>query len=327
MLRHRVVIFCHISNAIARVLLKGALGALQGRPDAEVVAICPFGEHSIASQLWEWARTGALRTAQRLLDPELPAHRMDFGPIPIGIIARKIGAEIIPVARDEGALRRLVPRLARVGPTTAINLYTPRKFPPSLLALFRSAINYHNGALPRFRGLRATHWSVYLREHTSGWSVHHMTGELDAGNVLASGAIPITDGCGIAGLEREKAEQALAERGAWLERWLGGDPGVPQSGEARLFTRADYAAVTRVASPGQLSAAEWRWRVRCFSRVWAFAGGEWIPVTRLLPVQELHRGEIGWRCADGTCLRVARADFLPPALYRATSERIHELDK
>jgi len=243
---------------------------------------------------------------------------MDPGPIPIGVIARKIRAEIIPVARDEGAFDDLTRRLARLRPTAAINLYTPRRFPPPLLALFRSAINYHNGALPRFRGLRATHWSVYLRERTSGWAVHHMTREVDAGNVLASGAVPITDGCSIAGLERAKVEQALAEMHVWLERWFGGDPGAPQSGESRLFTRADYAAVTRIASPGQLSAADWRWRVRCFSRVWAFVDGEWIPVTRLVPVQELRRGEIGWRCADGTCLRVIRANFLPMIFHRKT---------
>lgn len=313
---HRIVVFCDVKNPAARALFRGVLGALAVRSDAGVVAICPFGNSSLAAQIRGWLGVGLVRALQRMMDPALPLHRWGPAPVALGGVARRMGAEIVRSAWTPSGLEGLSRRLMGLGANAAISLYTPRKFPPGLLGMFRSAINYHNGQLPRYRGIRATHWSVYMRERTSGWAVHHMTDRLDEGNILASGRVPIGEGCGIGELDRAKAEGALAALPVWLERWLGGDPGIPQVGEGRLFTRADYRAITRVEFPERLYSGEWLWRIRCFSRVWADVGGAALPVTRLVPVDPLNRGMIGWRCADGVCLRVTRANFLPVAWYK-----------
>lgn len=313
---HRIAIFCDIGSPMARTLLRGLVSAVRARSDARIVALCPYRARGSWAEWGAWAGTGLLRVAQRAIDPALPRHR--WGPAPIDLVglARRTGSEIVTPDWTAPGIEAMARRLSSLEATVAMSFYMPRKLHQNLLGVFRSAINYHNGEVPRYRGIRTTHWSVYLREPTSGWTVHHMADELDAGNVLVAGAVPIGERAGMAEIEHAKAAQAVAQLPRLLDRWLGGDPGEPQRGEARLFTRADYRAITHVEDPGRLTSGEWLWRIRCFARVWARVGGVAWPVTRLVPTERIEGGTVGWRCADGVCLRVTRAEFLPVGVYR-----------
>lgn len=301
---------------MARTLVRGLVAAVGARPDARIAALCPYRARGAWAEWRRWVGTGLLRRTQRAIDPALPRHRWGPPPIDLGRLARRTGAQLICPEWTASGIGALAHQLRAVGPSAAISFYFPQKLPPDLLGVFRSAINYHNGEVPRYRGIRATHWAVYRREATTGWTVHHMTDAIDAGNVLASGAVPIGERSGINELEHAKAAQAVAAMPDWLERWLGGDPGAPQRGERRTFTRADYAAITHVEMPEGLTSEEWLWRIRCFARVRARVGGVTWPVTRLARAERLDGGTIGWRCADGICLRVTRAEFLPVGVYR-----------
>ncbi|MCC6354619.1 MAG: hypothetical protein IT577_12080 [Verrucomicrobiae bacterium] len=313
---HRIAVFCDVGSPMARTLLRGLVSALGARSDARIVALCPYRARGSWAEWGDWVGTGLLRAAQRAIDPALPWYR--WGPAPIGLarFARRTGCEIVTPDWTAPGIDAMARRLSSLGATAAMSFYMPRKLPQSLLCVFRSAINYHNGEVPRYRGMRTTHWAAYLREPTSGWTVHHMTDALDAGNVLAAGAVPIGERSGMAEIEHAKAAQAVGQLPQLLDRWLGGDPGEPQRGEARLFTRADYEAITHVENPGRLTSGEWLWRIRCFARVWARVGGVAWPVTRLVPTERIDGGTVGWRCADGVCLRVTRAEFLPVGVYR-----------
>jgi len=48
-----------------------------------------------------------------------------------------------------------------------------------------AALNVHPGILPQYRGLWPEFWKLYNREKYSGVSIHHMSEEVDAGDVIA----------------------------------------------------------------------------------------------------------------------------------------------
>jgi polyketide synthase PksN len=55
----------------------------------------------------------------------------------------------------------------------------------------RAAINYHDGPLPRYAGLRATSWALINGETEHGIAWHCMTDGIDEGDVLKLSRVPI----------------------------------------------------------------------------------------------------------------------------------------
>lgn len=67
-----------------------------------------------------------------------------------------------------------------------------RKFPPALLAVPKlAAINVHASLLPKYRGALPEFWVLRNGEVETGVSIHLMTAEFDAGNVLAQESLPV----------------------------------------------------------------------------------------------------------------------------------------
>lgn len=54
-------------------------------------------------------------------------------------------------------------------------------------------INIHPALLPKFRGLHTHQRALDAQENTHGSTVHLVTAELDAGQIIAQAAFPITD--------------------------------------------------------------------------------------------------------------------------------------
>ena len=55
------------------------------------------------------------------------------------------------------------------------------------------SINYHNGPLPRYRGVNATQWAIINGEKEHGVTWHLMEDEVDVGSILAQEFFSITD--------------------------------------------------------------------------------------------------------------------------------------
>ncbi|MBI2320612.1 MAG: hypothetical protein HYU88_00550, partial [Chloroflexi bacterium] len=79
----------------------------------------------------------------------------------------------------------------------------PRRLPPAVLALPRlGALNVHPSLLPAGRGPAPLFWAFRLGERRTGVTVHLMTDELDAGDILLQEALEVPEG--IAGLDLEE---------------------------------------------------------------------------------------------------------------------------
>ncbi|HJX30679.1 MAG TPA: formyltransferase family protein [Thermodesulfobacteriota bacterium] len=201
----------------------------------------------------------------------------------------------------------------------ALSFYCLQKFSPNLREVFSHAINYHNGLLPGYRGLKATAWSVYQGDKETGFMFHRMSKELDEGPILVQGAVPVSPDSSTVDLDLEKVIAAATNYIPHVLRMVvDGYPGEPQSGKGRCFSRADYVAVTRIPDPSSLSIAELTRRLRAFGGLRIRIANRWHKATKIreIPERFCEKGRCCFRTSDGVMVEPLRFRHLPYALVR-----------
>lgn len=105
-------------------------------------------------------------------------------------VARGHGVPVLaPASPNEPAV---VARLAALGPDILLSVWYRRLLGPALLALPRvAALNLHGSLLPAYRGRAPLNWVLVNGEQETGVTLHHMTVEADAGDIVAQTPIPI----------------------------------------------------------------------------------------------------------------------------------------
>ncbi len=74
----------------------------------------------------------------------------------------------------------------------------------------KTAINFHDGPLPRYSGLNATNWALLNQETTHGITWHTMMGTVDSGDILKQQLIEIAPGETAFTLNTKTYEAAIA---------------------------------------------------------------------------------------------------------------------
>lgn len=149
-------------------------------------------------------------------------------------------------ARDKHAIE---PLLRAYAPDLMLCAGFPWKIPQAALDVPRlGSVNQHPALLPRHRGPIPFAWTVREDDPVWGMTWHYMDAELDTGNLLAQGSIPVEDDDVLID-EFAPRIQALA-MGLLphaLERVMAGDPGDPQPEEeaswAGHFEDDDYVRI------------------------------------------------------------------------------------
>ena len=230
--------------------------------------------------------------------------------------ARRHGVPVVSPPRGDLNDPGFVDRVAEdLRPDLALSFYCLSVLRRPFLDALGQAVNFHDGLLPRYRGLNATAFALYEGEPTSGFAFHRMDETLDTGRILLEGAVPVAPEDGLADVSRRKAAAAVAALPAVLDRLAAGDPGRPQSGGSRYLAAADGMAMRSVPDPGALTADEVERRVRAFCPVQVTVDGRVLPVTRVRRTPS--GGRYAFRSADGVLLRPDRLMGLPPRTHQA----------
>ena len=140
-------------------------------------------------------RLGAPRAgARRRRDPRSAARRQYEPPLPSTSSSRRYSAPAgldLLFARDKHSIE---PLLRAYEPDLAICSGFPWKIPQAALDVPRlGSINLHPALLPRHRGPIPLAWALRDGDPVWGMTWHRMDAELDTGNVLAQGSVPIED--------------------------------------------------------------------------------------------------------------------------------------
>jgi methionyl-tRNA formyltransferase len=90
--------------------------------------------------------------------------------------------------------RRWAAMLAPLRPDLVVSVAFPLRIPADVIALPRlGAINGHDALLPKYRGPNPQGWVFRNGDAETGYTIHRMTPEFDAGPVLAQVRVTVTE--------------------------------------------------------------------------------------------------------------------------------------
>jgi hypothetical protein len=311
----RIVFFGDSNSAISSLLLERVIELSLQKDDLELVAVCdaarrfPRAEISrtikqISSfYLRRWFGSFPERSNEMLLLPRLRS------------LCRRYGIPLLnPPDQDinHPEFIRQLQELFR--PHLGLSSYCPQVFGSDLLSIFRSSVNYHNSLLPKYRGLRATAWSLYYRDSESGFTFHYMTEKIDDGRILLQRALPITPGISYRELEINKALLARSCLDKVLGMVILGKRGQAPTGSGTYFSQRDWKELTTIEEPGQIPASELLHRMACFEILNLKIGSVYYPVTGLVDTDTT--GGLSFLTQDGLRLKPKRFHYLPYSLFK-----------
>jgi methionyl-tRNA formyltransferase len=308
----RLVLFAnhHLTTSIR--LAEATLHAVESAAGIEVVAIVDGardrpGRARLPRQL-------ALRAGRRLSDP---LRRAPFTEVPLFLtlpaLARRHHLPLLAPREKTVNDAEFVEQLAaELQPDAALVLMVDQVFRRPLLAACREAVNYHNAALPAYRGMGAREWEIYRGGGSAGFTFHRMIEGLDAGPILVQGSLEVPDTASCDEVERAKTARAAAEIGGVLEAIVRREPGVEQRGEEGMFTAKETEAMREVGDGSDLTKDELERRLRAFEVLKLTIGGQRLAVTALRPA---GHGPT-FVTADGERLEASRVMRLTPTLFR-----------
>lgn len=108
----------------------------------------------------------------------------------VAACADRYAIETVTPGRDE--LSACARRLQDMHPDFIFSFYYRYLLPPAVLeTAARGALNMHGSLLPHYRGRAPVNWAVLAGERETGASLHYMTAQPDAGDLVGQESVPI----------------------------------------------------------------------------------------------------------------------------------------
>jgi len=314
----RLLLFGDSPSFTSKLLIEAAVRAARQRGDVQVVGICDASRRPPPGGLHALKRGGAA-IAKRVFDREQPIvlHRPMFQSLQA--IADRLGVPlIVPPGRDINAEGFVTFVRETLQADYALSLICLQIFRPALLNTFRRVVNYHNGLLPAYKGVRTTSWSVYHGETHTGFTYHLMTEKVDAGPILIQESLPVPAGRRVAQLEWDKTVRVAARMDEVVGALLSDDPGRAQVGASTYFRRSARERLLTVQDPSTLSWDELQRRLRAFEMLTITIGGHPYDVTELRRIdgERPVRPGLAFGTSDGVQVEPTRFRHMPFSLYR-----------
>jgi methionyl-tRNA formyltransferase len=135
----------------------------------------------------------------------------------------------IPVLKPERLDARAREAVSALNPDLLVSFAYGRIFGPRFLEIFpQGGLNIHPSLLPRYRGPAPIQAAILNRDRETGITIQRLALEMDAGDILAREAFPLT----LRETAASLSETAALKGAALLEKLLSGElpPGRPQEG-------------------------------------------------------------------------------------------------
>lgn len=310
----RILVFSDLPRSIVFDLLERSLQIAVARTDIRILGLCTAQPEHFAPG-HRRLRKRLRKSLARLLNDRLrkrhsksyPRLHSEYG-LPL----------IVPPDRNPNHPQFIRFLQDELRPDVALCYYSLCVFKQPLLTCFSQAINYHDGLLPRYRGLMATAWSIYRGERESGFTFHRMNEALDDGNILIQDRVEVPIGARLASILAAKQAMAARYLSELIDMMVDEHPGHPQDGLATYFSGADTLNVTRIAAPQALDSSEFERRLAAFGTLLLPHSGCWYPVTAWT-VSPRRLKAFSLPTKDRLWIVPTRIDGLPPWLYRLTT--------
>jgi methionyl-tRNA formyltransferase len=313
----RLILFGDDNLPASRLLIQYVCKVALTVPGIRLVAICNTGDspHSVllGPEIKRWLGRLMIRTFNHEIRRE-PFLRIPY----LRKIACRYGIPYLEAPggdiHDAGFLHLLGEAKATLG----LACFNLKIFKPELLKLFHGVVNYHNGLLPFYKGLRATAWSVYQGEERSGFAFHWMNEGIDTGPILLQDAIDIVPGSTIFQLEVEKIRRAAERIPELLDMMHSRHPGIIQKETGNYYSRRDWTRIISIDDTAEFTSAELFRRLRAFGVLRISIQGRIYEVTRMKTNGSKSTGKsrLTFITKDGISLTPTRFKNLPLWLYK-----------
>jgi methionyl-tRNA formyltransferase len=315
----RLIIFTDFTSPFVPLLLtKTTLHAVNQRRDVEIAGICVNNPQKYHQLVFRYFQTVIKRKIRFLFDPH--EKQSSATPLPINIekLAHHYGFSILPPAKNINQPAFIKHLKTMLRPTIALAYFYPQKFSPELLEVLGPTVNYHNSLLPKYKGLKATGWSVYHGEKETGYTFHFMNKSFDEGNILLQGGVTIKPDASLIDLELQKALKASHDIPHLLELLINRARGKTQAGESSYFSEKDFLEIRKIDDSSAHSSVELLRRLRAFGLLIMNINGTWHEVTKLvtIPAPLNTRRKLAFRANDGVIMEATRFHYVPLLLYR-----------
>ena len=132
---------------------------------------------------------------------------------------------------------KLLERLALFPINLVVNCFCNFKF-TRLLEQYE-ILNVHLAPLPRYRGRHPLHWALINGETEFGLTIHRMTPEIDAGDILWQRMVAVQPGTSVATLREQLMRELAMGFGTFVQQYQAGaiDPQPNREGDATYVAR------------------------------------------------------------------------------------------
>ena len=233
----RIVVVTN-GNYFARVILEPLCIRFKYHITGVVLVEGDYSGHSGWRALWNVGRRTALPyTLYKVIQITLFRLAQKCYPSVWFDVERMCQALAIPIFRTTRVNHPTVYDWVREKePALGISVSCPQRIRSRLLSVpMRGFLNIHSSLLPQYAGIAPYFWVLAESQKVTGVTVHYMTEEFDAGNILVQKTLFIPQGisafelfCRLAWL----GSDALVEA---TEKALRGDLGIPQDTSRRSY--------------------------------------------------------------------------------------------
>jgi methionyl-tRNA formyltransferase len=210
-----------------------------GSPAIAVPALALLADLTVAGNGLELA--GVLTKADRRRSRRGQPEPTEVGKALAGMAAAFAarGRPLPALLKPEGLDGPVLAALAALKPDLLVSFAYGRIFSPRFLALFpRGGINIHPSLLPRYRGATPIPQAILRRDRETGITIQRLAAEMDAGDILAQEAFPLTGRETTASLSEEAGKRGAALLASVLPDLLRGTlRGRPQDHRQASFCR------------------------------------------------------------------------------------------
>jgi len=149
-----------------------------------------FAYHNVGVRCLQVLLARGVDVALVVTHEDSPTENIWFGSV--ASVAAEHGIPVVTPADPKSPELRAAVSAAR--PDFIFSFYYRHMLPVDVLALAaRGAYNMHGSLLPKYRGRAPVNWAVLHGERETGATLHAMTAQADAGDIVDAQAVPILD--------------------------------------------------------------------------------------------------------------------------------------
>ncbi len=240
-------------------------------------------------------------------------------------VCRKNGVRLIRTKNSSINDQEFVEGLKDLNPTIAVIIGCPQIMKRNLIDVFQMVVNYHNGYLPKYRGIYATHWSLYFSETYTGFSYHVVNEKIDDGNILLQDFFETTNTQNVFLTEIEKTQKAASYWTEVLQMILNRSIGAVQTGHKCYFGQKDLRAIRNIPDASHLTSMELKKRMTIFEYIKIQINGKLYFVRNIYEVKhaDKYKGKFFFRTKDGRYFHVLSFTNIVYHLYYKLKESMN----